>query len=245
MNESRQDLSIQGLSFFGGGDYDEVSISGFASAKGAVCAGRLHIDGIARFGKRAEIGTCTISGIGAFRSELAVDKLEIDGVCRIGGNLQARTLTANGRVRIAGDVACDHLSSSGSWKCRGNVSAADCQIDGAIRIDGVLSASTVEFSPDVSSRVRELVADRITIEPDSLDRNTLWKIVSRILGIRPIVHVRLIEGDDVDIDAVHASFVCGKRVKIGPRCSVDTVEYTKSLTVHPTATVRQVRNVSE
>jgi cytoskeletal protein CcmA (bactofilin family) len=245
MNEPRQNLSIQGLSFIAGGHYNEVSISGLASAKGAISAGRLRIDGFGRFRKRAEIGICTISGIGAFRSGFAVDKLEVNGVSTIRGNLRARELTCEGILRTSGDLACEKLSATGSWRCRGDVDACDVHFEGAIRVGGVLSADSITLLPDVAGQLRDVLADRITIHPSSFNRKSLWKTVSRILGIRPVIHARLIEGENIELDAVHVERVCGKRVRIGPSCSAGTIEYSESLDVHPNAIVRNTLKVSD
>jgi cytoskeletal protein CcmA (bactofilin family) len=243
MSEMRKRLSIQGLSRFSGGDFDEISISGLGIAKGALSVGRLSVQGIGRFRKHTEIGTGTISGIGSFLDDLSVDKLEVNGVSKVRGNLRARELTLEGILRTSGDLACEKLSATGSWRCRGNVDACSVRFEGAIRIGGVLSADTIEIQPDVAGQLRDVLADRITIRPSSLNRTSLWKTVSRILGIRPVIRARLIEGEDVELDAVHVERVCGKRIKIGPSCSADTIEYRDSLDLHPDARVKNAHKV--
>ncbi len=60
--------------------------------------------------------------------------------------------------------------------------------------------------------------------------------------ISSLLDVELIEGDDVSLEATNAQIIRGKRVKVGDRCRIDTVEYSESLEVSPKATVqRQVK----
>ena len=245
MSEMRKRLSIQGLSWFRGGDYDEISISGLGIAKGALSVGRLSVQGIGRFREHTKIGTGTISGIGSFLDDLSVDKLEVNGISKVHGNLRTRELILEGILRISGDLACEKLSATGSWRCRGNVDARSIRFEGAIRVGGVLSADTIEILPDVAGQLRDVLADRITIRPSSLNRNSLWKTASRIFGICPVLRARLIEGEDVELDAVHVERVYGKRVKIGPNCSAETIEYSESLDLHPDARVKNKHKISE
>jgi hypothetical protein len=51
--------------------------------------------------------------------------------------------------------------------------------------------------------------------------------------------VASITGDTVTLEGTHAKLVKGKRVTIGPECTIDRVEYTTSLDVDAKATVRE------
>jgi len=236
---------MQGFSRFSGGDYDEIAISGFAMTRGTLSVGRLDVRGIGRIRRRSEVGTGTILGVGVFGDDLAVDKLSVEGMCKVGGNVKARELSLKGVFQVSGDLACENLSASGSWKCRGNVDTRSAHLEGRIRVGGVLSADSVTVMPDTYGRVHDVIADRITICPSSLDRKSLWKRVSRILGLQSVIRARRIEGDDVQIDAVHVEHVHGKRIHIGPTCAAGTVEYSESIHVHPESRVKNALKLSE
>ena len=52
------------------------------------------------------------------------------------------------------------------------------------------------------------------------------------------LNVELIEGDDISLEATSAQIIRGRRVKVGDRCRIDTVEYGESLEVSSKAAIQ-------
>ncbi len=243
MSESRKRLSVHGLSRLNGGAYDEIAIAGIGMANADLTVGRLNVQGIGRFAGSVEAGACYISGVSSFLRNLKADTVRIDGVSRVRGRLSAREIACQGTLRVAEDLTCESLSTCGVWSCRGNVDARTVQMEGAVRLSGVLCANTVNILFDMVGRVRDIIADNIVIQPAAVNRKSLCKTLCRMVGIRPVIHARRLEGEDVQIDAVRARRVRARSVVIGPHCTVDTVEYSESIQIHPQARVRLVRNL--
>ena len=54
---------------------------------------------------------------------------------------------------------------------------------------------------------------------------------------RTLLAVETVEGEDVHLEATSARVVKGRRVKIGPECRIESVEYAESLQIDPQAVV--------
>ncbi|MBR0084959.1 MAG: hypothetical protein IJL97_00250, partial [Lachnospiraceae bacterium] len=52
-----------------------------------------------------------------------------------------------------------------------------------------------------------------------------------------------IEGDDIDIEYVHAKTVRGKCVIIGDGCEIDRLEYTDSINISDKAVVKEIAQI--
>ncbi len=54
---------------------------------------------------------------------------------------------------------------------------------------------------------------------------------------RPVLTAELIEGDVIELTNTKAKTVRGNKVKIGPNCQIETVEYSGDYTCDPSASV--------
>ena len=124
-------------------------------------------------------------------------------------------------MSAGGDVKADLFGSSGSF-----------DIHGDIRSDQV----NIVLGGDSSAQ--SIRAKKISVKRGAKRRT----ILGISLGTRPAsatLSTDSIEGDEVYLEGVDSKTVRGGRVKIGPRCRIESVEYAESLQIDPNAVVKR------
>lgn len=112
-----------------------------------------------------------------------------------------------------------------------------------------INAETIYIRPNEASRVQHVMGSNIRISKNALMNERFDKIPkSADLGTYQtaaaapvsIMSIESIEGDNIELDYVHAGTVSGDTVDIGDYCIVDCVEYKKTINISPNATVHKV-----
>lgn len=156
-------------------------------------------------------------------------QLKVMGTLSVVGNLTMKTSKVMGTLGVTGDVSGEDIKVMGEMNVKGNCNAESYQSRGAFDIDGLLNAGTVKIILHGHSRVKEIGGDTICVKPNF----TLFSS-----GFRQLT-VDTVEGDDIDLQYTSARVVRGNRVKIGPGCEIESVEYTTDLRLDDDAKVSQ------
>ena len=111
-------------------------------------------------------------------------------------------------------------------------SGARCNVLASERskISGLVNAGHVEIELGGRSNAREIRGSRIAVK--SRQSFLPWVRTGNHLN------VELIEGDDISLEATSAQIIRGRRVKVGDRCRIDTVEYGESLEISSKAAIQ-------
>jgi len=188
----------------------------------------MRTSGSAKVTGDVEAGEFHTSGSGKVAGRVQAERVRISGSQSIGGDLKGKEVRVSGACSVGGDVEAEFFKASGSFE-----------------IAGLLNAEQVEIHLAGRSRVREIGGTRVTVRIGGSGRTVLGIPLLLRLGRwtgHGDLEVETIEADEIELEATKARVVRGQRVRIGPGCEIETVEYGESLEVEESAFVaRKVR----
>jgi cytoskeletal protein CcmA (bactofilin family) len=237
------DMKISGAGVIGGGEYDEIKISGSAKIEGDVrckafhCSGAVHGDGI-----------LTCDGDVHVSGSAKVGAVEASGGVHVSGSVSCKTLRAEGDVRVSGgakiegSVAGKNVHCSGGVKVGGGIEAESFTLSGSMDCGGLLNAERVEIRlSNGHSAVQAIGGAAVTVKEAETVVNAgrlLSRLFAKPLGRTGSLAVReSIEADDVALVNTACPLVTGARVTIGKGCVIDAVRYSESCEIAPDAKV--------
>ncbi len=242
MNEKRSSATIAGAGKISSGLYERISISGSAKIAGDVDAEEIRVSGAARIAGRTTASRLRVSGSIVFDDDAQIGEAEISGSCRFKGNLKVKEIKTAGSIKVSGNILGEYIKISGGLEVDGSVETDIFRMSGAFGIDQLLSADRVEIHMGGRCKVREIGGERIEVRRDDWrGRGMILGGLARLFGRGEAAKLRcqLIEGDDIYLEATSAETIRGKRVVIGPGCTIEAVEYFESLAVDDSAVVRK------
>lgn len=190
-----------------------------------------------------------IEGVGTI-SGGDYEMVRVDGVGKCEGNLQAQSIDINGTFKCLGAVKTDLFDCDGATELRANLFAKKIIVDGSLVVkngtkieaekidcDGSIKVVDGQISADIIKSdgyiyAREIVGDQIRIH-SRISRFVKWFNGS-------FSNVELIEATNIELRGVYAKEVNGEQIIIGPRCEIDRVDCSGTLTIDPTATVKEI-----
>lgn len=228
-------VRISGSGTAGGGVYDEIAISGSGKVTGDAEARSVHVSGSAHF--EGSLKADSFRGSGSFKiaGDVEVKEFKCSGAGSLGGNVKADKLAASGSMKIEGSAKVVNAEISGSARIGGDFEGEHVRTSGVVIIGGLLSADTVEMALGGNCRVREIGGERITVSSGDSRGGGFFRFVW--LCSPGSLTAETIEGDDLHLESTTAKVVRGQRVKIGPGCRIERVEYGESLQIDPDARV--------
>ncbi|MGM9986248.1 MAG: hypothetical protein ACI35O_03365 [Bacillaceae bacterium] len=239
VTNKNKNISISGSGSAGGGNYDDIHISGSGTIYGNTtcedfkCSGSAKIEGIfhVKHGK--------VSGSAKFLKDVTGDSFHVSGSTSIGGTLAVKEVETSGSIKIEKCLNAEHVDVSGSIKIGEDCNAETFELRGACYIDGLLNAGEVECKLHGHSRIKAIGAETISIEMGGR-YNFLMRLIRKLVAKEILLTSSEIEGDDIDIEYTECKVVRGKNVKIGDKCKIDVVEYSDTVEISPKAKVENV-----
>ncbi|MEN3011112.1 MAG: bactofilin [Candidatus Bipolaricaulaceae bacterium] len=236
-----RNVIISGAGRIEGGTYGTVRIAGAGRVLGDLgteefkAAGSAKVEGNLKAQRFEAAGSFTCEG------DLEVEEGEAAGSFKVVGHLRAKELKLAGSAR-AKSISGGYLRAGGALGVEENVEVETFRLIGAFEIGGLLSADRVEVELEGRSRAQEIGGGRIVVRAG---HRSLGGFLSAALslffghnGPKELV-AETIEGDEVELEATQARLVRGGRIKIGPGCRIERVEYTESLEVAAGAVVKE------
>lgn len=215
------DLALNGISRAAGGAYRSVKMDGVCKIDGDV--------------KAEDIA---ISGVGKVYGGVEAQAFEAAGRVTVAGPLKADQMRLEGQFTVLGGVRGDKMELNGALKVGGNCEAEEVIANGWIRVDGMLNAGRIDIGLVGSSKAQEIGGSSIEIR--RAERGAWAHLLQKVIpAFDPALEARLIEGDEVRLEATMAAIVRGDRVVIGPGCTIGRAEYKTELIVHPNANVKE------
>ncbi|MBD3921200.1 hypothetical protein H8B09_20700 [Paenibacillus sp. PR3] len=217
---NRGDLTINGTGRAAGGWYRNVNVDGLATINGGV-----------------KCETMRVNGISKMKGGIEADRLDVNGIMNGEGDIAANTVAIEGKVRMRGSVAGDDIRLNGWLKLSGDCEAENVIVNGGFEVSGLLNAGHIEIGLQARCRVNEIGGTSIRVK--QTNKRWIGPLRYFVPMIVPQLESKLIEGDDVTLEATLAGVVRGRSVIIGPGCTIGRVEYKTELQVDPSSTVRE------
>jgi cytoskeletal protein CcmA (bactofilin family) len=228
------DVKITGGAKISGGSYNLIKISGSGEIAGDVKANEFHCSGSCEV--KGGLNTKLLDASGSFRVDGAIvaDQIQSTGLLKAGGKIDAHTLDASG-LFYADSLNGNTVTSSGSLKVTKDVAVKSFESSGGVEIGGKLSADRVAISIFGQSRVAQIKGKDVEVKL-ATKIGAAMEVMQYFAG-EPRLKTDKIEGDAVTLENVDAKLVVGRKVKIGPNCIIDAVEYQDTISVDSTAKV--------
>lgn len=214
--------TFSGAGTIPGGEYEKVRVSGSARLAGDVRCGSFSASGA--LGGSGSIDCC--------------GPVHTSGSASIDGSVSAAELRASGAFKCRG-LSGKELRVSGSVRVDGDIEADSLRIDGAVNCGGLVSADSVEIQINGNCRVQSIGGGNIRILPGNIGGSGLRLFGMKKAGGWSMSVAETIEGDDIYLENVSCPVVTGRRVVIGPGCSIDNVQYGETVELSPEARVGQ------
>ncbi len=236
-----RNVTISGAGRIEGGSYGTVKIAGSGRVVGDLVAEEFKAAGSAKV--EGNLKAQRFEAAGAFRCEgnLELEEGEAAGSLKVVGRVRAKELKLAGSAQAKG-ITGGYLRAGGSLSVEENVEVEIFRLMGAFEIGGLLSADRVEVELEGRARAREIGGEKIVVRAG---QRSLGGFLSQALGFlfgqgshKELV-AEVIEGDEIELEATQARLVRGGKIKIGPGCRIERVEYTETLEVAPGAVVKE------
>jgi cytoskeletal protein CcmA (bactofilin family) len=240
MSEERKSASLSGAGKLSGGDYARVSISGAGKVAGDLKAEALSISGAGKVEGNVEATQVSVSGGASFGGSVTADEMSVSGAARIHGEAKVKELKCSGTFRVGQSVAAEYVKVSGHIHVEKNLEAEIFKASGAFTIAGLLSADKIEVRLGGRCSAGEIGGEKIEILRGGFrERGILLDGLVRMFSGSGVAELKVgaVEGDDIALEETTADVVRGKRIRLGPGCTIDSVEYSESFDAHPSAKV--------
>lgn len=218
----------------------EAKVSGLLTAKKNVsCQEKFVVSGKVKGESRMNIRELTISGL-----LTALQELEV-GILKLSGKLSANSLKVenaeiSGMVTITGEL-CAHVLEIRGMMTADSVESEVLKVKGRIDCKDMINSEKVEISSTSGSSFNEIGASDVKIcelEPKHGLLSRLSTLCHLFSGTT-VVKGNLIEADSVYVENARIKKIRGQDIVIGPHCEIEAIEYSGTLVVDSTSTVKQ------
>lgn len=234
------DFKISGAGRFGGGEFNNVKISGSGRVDGDLVCESFGASGSARICGSIKCKGFACSGATKVEGNVECDgRMALSGSSAIGGTAHTDELRSSGALSAGKGVIVRELRASGTFEVTGDVSAEKAQMSGRVKITGLLNAESVEIALTQGARCEIDQIGGNNIEIKYLPHESA---VFRLFGSKEKVLARVssIEADTVNISCAEVGTVRAIDCIVVEDCVIDTVEYSGTLTVSETATIKNI-----
>lgn len=215
-------------------DKRKLLINGIGKSYG----GEVHTAKIEGMGKIEGDLSChdfQINGTGEVQGSLKAVTVSINGIGGIEGGLQADSINLEGKLKVDGPLTCEQIRMNGIATVKGSCEAELFEAHGKMDI-GLLNAGSIKLTLQGSSHINEIGGGDIQIRKQPGSTISKWlKSIPGPFGNK--LSAEVIEGDNIYLEHTTADVVRGETVKIGPGCTIGSIEYKISLDTHSSSTV--------
>ncbi len=210
----------------GGQHFQEFKCAGSGTVTGDLLADEAHISGSCRVEGRCVGQEFHASGRADIGKDVEVHEFHVAGKANVGGDVRAQEVSVSGSARIGGGIpAAREVTITGAAVIGGAVKAQEFSSRGRFEIGGGIDAEEVNIRLAGSSKTPSIKAKEIEVR--RAERHGDLTVDS-------------IQGEEVYVESTRAGLVRGRSVRLGPYCSVHTVE-AEDLEVHETASFKERR----
>lgn len=235
-----QDLKVSGVSRMNGGKFDYVDISGVGKIFGDLEANRLNISGSGKVEGSVKSDKIKIDGNSSIKGDVECTELTCSGNAKIEGQLEADIINTNGMCRVGGKIKAHTIDSKGYIKTKSGLEADEFISDGAFKIAELLNASKIDVKISYGSSAKEMGGEEIVVRKS---KSHNFNFFLTLFGVSNKLESDLIEGTNIYLEYTDAKIVRGENIKIGPKCTIELIEYSGTLEVLEGSTVKEQKKV--
>ncbi|GAA4880920.1 polymer-forming cytoskeletal protein [Paenibacillus vulneris] len=235
-----QDIVIAGSGTSGGGSFRNVKIDGFGTLLSDTKCMEFQVNGKGGVKGQLHAEDAMISGTCRIEGNAEASRWKVSGEAKIDGNLAYRELDCSGSAQIKGSAAGDHVRVEGGLQIDGDSEAETFEVKGTVQVGGLLNAGRIDITMYGPCRAQEIGGEKITVRRSGL-KSLLNPFLPKFAAKQ--LTVDIIEGDDIELEYTTAKIVRGNRIKAGPGCVIERVEYKEALVSDPQAQIQEAKQV--
>lgn len=227
---NKPSIKISGSGSAGGGDYEQIKISGSGKLTGDASCETFKVSGSTAIEGSLKAIDAGMSGSTRFRKDVEAETFKASGSAKVDGNVKAQELKTSGSFTVGGALSGDTLSFSGALKVGNECSAEHFKLNGQCQIGGLLNADSVEIELEGKSEIRAIGAGTVKVI-----EGRYGSFIKDLVGMFSDQSGKLIcetiEGDEIYLENTICEMVRGGEITIGKGCQIKQVEYSGSLKV--------------
>ena len=239
---NKPSIKISGSGSAGGGDFEEIKISGSGKITGGTTCALFKVSGSASIEGTLTTEDATVSGSASFKDDVKAEYLKVSGSAKAEKNVVAKELKASGSLSVGESLSGETMNVSGSLKVAGDCNAEEFTLSGQCKIGGLLNAGDIEISLEGKSEIKTIGTERITVTV-----GRYGSFVKDLIGMFSDRSGKLIcetiEGDEIRLENTLCDVVRGGKVVIGRGCQIKLVEYSESCEILEDARVESNQKV--
>jgi cytoskeletal protein CcmA (bactofilin family) len=211
-------LIINGSGSYPGGNYEKVVVRGEGTIVSDIDCSVFKIFGTSEALFNVKVGSMKVMGEAEVKGNLDADELHVMGTMSVDGKAPIKHLKMRGMLDVGESLTGESADIKGSISAVGNVEFEAFTLHGSFEIKGLLSADIIRMAlRHGCSTAEEIGGGKIIVKRKSFlpflkDEGSLF--------------AKVIEGDDIYLENTEAEIVRGKKVEIGPGCTIGLVEYS-------------------
>ena len=225
MNENMKSLNLSGYGSCSGGEFYKVKIEGKGTVNGDLKCNILKISGVAK-----------VNG------NISTEELNNEGVLKITGDTNAKNVEIKGVNKIIGNFRGEELKCEGTLNVKNDIEFENINTTGSITNDGFINCENLTMFLWGTSKCNEIGASKIIVEGNGKNSSLFNIFIPKKFKENKLV-ASTIEGDDISLESCTVKIVKGKNIKIGPNCVIDEVEYSDSIEIDPSSTVKNINKI--
>jgi cytoskeletal protein CcmA (bactofilin family) len=243
-NQAKRDLVLSGTGNASGGRYRFVKINGHGKVAEDIECDDFRINGTGVVQGSLNANTAEVHGFSRFSGDLHSNKLKIEGRADIDGSVSGKDIKVHGNIKVKGSLSGETVDIHGGAKIAGDCEAESFKVRGHFVIGGLLNAGEIDIMLlDFGSQAKEVGGEWIKVKKPDRGFQLKKLIYSYILQKDMGLKADTIEGDEIVLEYTKAKVVRGNRVKIGPGCEIELVEYKDHFSQDNGAVVNEHRKL--
>lgn len=229
-NTNKPSIKISGSGSSGGGEFDQIKISGSGKISGETSCNLFKISGSATIEGNIEMEEGSISGSVKFQNNVKAGELKISGSAKCVGSMTVKALKISGSFGSEGSISGEQIEVTGGLKLDGDCNAETFEMYGQCKIGGLLNADRIEISLEGKSDIKAIGAETVQIKCGHYG-GILKDVIGLFTDHNQRMYCESIEGDEIYLENTTCDVVRGGKIVIGKGCQIKLVEYTGSLEV--------------
>ncbi|WP_433944293.1 hypothetical protein [Paenibacillus sp. SN-8-1] len=241
MEQSIRDMKINGVGKASGGRYNRVLLDGIGTINGEVQCEELQCNGQMKLNAQLTAERITINGTGKITGPVQSGDFRTDGMLDVEQEVRFNKLVLNGILKCGAGASGEQAEIYGTLKLKEDLQCETLEVRGNLQVEGLLNADTIKIEMIGKCNVREIGGEHIMVRKLNKAPGLLEMFSGKLLGSRLTADV--IEGDEIELEYTKARVVRGSRVRIGPGCEIDYVEYKETYEADPKSDVSKAKHV--
>lgn len=236
-------LNIDGLGTYGGGEFDNVSVSGKGTITGDLTCKTLNISGLSTIQGSVICDKIRTSGMGKIEKDVTTKEIHISGTIECLENVETNSLHSSGMTKIKQCLKAKSIDVTGMLTVENDLTSEQLRLDGMLKCNGFLNCENLNITSRGTSTLNEVGASEIKISAISHAVSSFVNFFLPDFLKESKVIANVIEGDHIYLENCEAKIVRGKDIEIGPKCRIGLIEHSGTCNIHSESTATQINKL--